>query len=292
MMRGITKSPFTLMCVAASLMVAVACGDDEEDDGGDGDGGGKGGSSGSSTGGTSGSSGSSNGGSSGSSTGGSTGGSGRGGSTTGGSTTGGSAGSSTGGSAGNAGTSGAAGGGDEGGMGGIGGTDGGMGGAGGEGGSDVVFDELDNPGFEADSLDFWQESGDVDASFNQWTEGRNGTRKLAHFRQWVNSSTPAYSVSTFQTVSPIENGTYTFSMWVHRDQWFTAQYLFARGHDMADTAAELRKNTADNMSNSMYVQVVLPDIVVTSGQVTVGIHSEAPAGVWANIDDATLTKNP
>jgi hypothetical protein len=290
-MHGISRSPYVLAGIAASLFIAVACSDDEDDGddasnsgGGTSGSSGKGGSSGSSTGGSSGKGGTSTGGTS-----------------TGGTSTGGASGSAgtgaTGGTAGTAGVSGDGGvGGDpsDGGMGGVGGTDGGMGG---QGGDMTVYDVLDNPGFELGDvgplnvIPGWQEGGDVDASYVEWTGGRTG-HKLGHWRAWVMTTAETYTTSTFQRVAPIENGTYTFSMWVMRDQWHTAQYIFARGHNASVPAEELKTDTAPTMSNSAYVQVTLSNIQVTTNEVTVGIYSAAPGGVWANIDDASLTKNP
>jgi len=282
-MRRIASSPLVLAVLGGSLMLGVACSEDEDDGNGNtGGGSGKGGSSGAS-------------GASGSNTGGSnTGGSNTGGSNTGGSNTGGSGGKgggTTGGSStGGTGTSGSAGaGGEDGGMGGVGGTDGGMGGGGGEGGEIVVYDTLLNPGFEANSLDFWEESGDVDASYNVWDGGRNATRRLAHYRVY-STAQPQFDVSTFQTVSPIANGTYTFSLWITRHVDFIDSYVFARGHNAATPAEEIHVNTPGD--NAAYVQITIPNIVVTSGQVTVGIRSHGYGDRWANIDDATLTKNP
>jgi hypothetical protein len=191
------------------------------------------------------------------------------------------------------GTSGAAGG-DEGGMAGVGGTDGGMGG---EGGVVVQDDVLDNPGFELgdvgvlNTIPGWQESGDLDASYVEWTGGRNDSHKLGHWRVWIMTTQETYTTSTFQTVSPIANGTYTFSMWVNRKYALTEQYLFARGHNAADQNEEVRQDITVP-DEAAYYQVSLNNIQVTSGHVTVGIHTASWGGDWSNIDDATLTKNP
>ncbi|HEX6276193.1 MAG TPA: hypothetical protein VFZ53_24295 [Polyangiaceae bacterium] len=304
MMRGIGKSPFALMSVAASLMVAVACSDDDDDGGGGGDDdtGGKGGSM------QGGSSGSTNGGTSGSSTGGATGGTGRGGTNTGGTTggtntgganTGGSAGAATGGSAG---TSGAAGGGDDGGMGGIGGTDGGMGG---EGGEEMVPDVLDNGNFEmfgaggkTAEIPGWQESGDLEAGYLEWewgvpNPGGGVSHRLAHWRAFVATTMEKYNANTFQTVSPIPNGTYTFKIWVQRQTGaLDESWLFARGHDVANPSTEMTVNTPVPANTNDYFEVVLPNIVVTSNQVTVGVHTMSWGNHWANFDNASLTKDP
>ena len=171
----------------------------------------------------------------------------------------------------------------------MGGADGGMGGGGGEGGEVVVFDTLLNADFEANSLDFWEETGDVDASYNVWDGGRNATRRLAHYRAY-STAQPEFDVSTFQTISPIANGTYTFSLWVTRHTDFLHSYIFARGHNAAMPTEEIQVLTPGN--DTAYEQISIPNIVVTSGQVTIGIRSHGYGNRWANIDDATLTKNP
>ena len=283
-MHLISRSPYVLVGIAASLFIAVACSDDESGD----DAGGGGGTSGSSG----------KGGSSGSTTGGSAG---KGGTTTGGTTTGGNSGSAgtgaRGGTAGAGGTGtsgdGGVGGETDGGMGGV-GTDGGMGG---EGGVVTVPDVLENPGFEQGDvgplnvIPGWQESGDLDASYVEWTGGRTG-HKLGHWRAWVMTTAETYNANTFQTVGWIPNGTYTFSMWVNRKAVLTEQYLFARGHNAANAAEEVTQSTTPNASEAAYVQVTLSGIQVTSNQVTVGIHTASWGGDWSNIDDATLTKDP
>lgn len=289
MKRGIARSPFVLVGVAASLVLAVACSDDE-DDGGGGTTGGNAGEAG--DGGTSGSSG----------TGGTTGGSSGSGGTTGGTSGNAGSGGSTGGTAGT--TAGTGGSGNTGNEGGMGGEDvGGMGGAGGEGGEVVVYDVLGNPGFETgnsgklDPIPSWEDSGELEASYIEWSGGVGATHRLAHWREWQDPPNDKYVVRTFQTVAPIANGTYTFSIWVQRsavtEAWgVTEQYLYATGYDVANPTAQVTANTAP--SASAYVQVTLSNIVVTSGSVTVGVYTSASKGNdgWANFDDATLTKNP
>jgi hypothetical protein len=295
MMRSMGRSPLVLFGVAAALTLAVACSDDDEDDG-DGSGGnaGESGSGGSSTGGRAGSS---TGGRAGSSTGGSN----TGGSNTGGSNTGGRAGSATGGSGGStAGSSTGGSAGDEGGMGGMGGAEGGMGGDTGEGGEMIVADVLDNAGFadygtggKTNAIPGWQESGDLEATYLEWDGGKLGAgdHMLAHWRGW-STELPEFTASTFQTVTPIPNGTYTFSVWVKRKTMLTTQYLFARGHNAADATEEMKLDVPTPATETDYYQATLGDIVVTSNQVTVGIYTHSWGNDWANIDDATLTKNP
>jgi hypothetical protein len=78
-------------------------------------------------------------------------------------------------------------------------------------------------------------------------------------------------------------------MWVQRD-WFGTQYLFAVGHDLANPTAELQTPTADAEAPSGYVKITVSNIVVTSGHVTVGVYSAAPAGTYAGFDNAEFVK--
>jgi hypothetical protein len=287
MMRRIVSSPFVFAGVA-SLTIAMACSDDEDDTGD----GGKGGSSGSATGGkSSGKGGTSGTGTGGNNTGGTgTGGTGKGGK--GGTSTGGSAGRATGGTNAGAGIGGDAGG-DQGGTGGV-GNDGGVGG---EGGEVVMADVLDNPGFEMGDVGVlnpipgWQESNDLDASYVEWTGGRNNSHKLGHWRAWVMTTAESYTTSTFQTVGPIPNGTYTFSIWINRKWALEEQYLFARGHNAANTSEQVTY-AVTVPDEAAYYQISFTGIQVTSGQVTVGIYTRSWGNDWSNIDDASLTKDP
>jgi hypothetical protein len=209
----------------------------------------------------------------------------------------------TGGTAGNAGTAttggagadagGAGGASGEGGMpvGGEGGAvSGGAGGAGGEGGTPFVPDVLDNPGFEvgtSTNITGWTSEGTTGAAYIEYSaSAHGGQNKLSHWTAWVNGA-PDYTARTYQTVAPIANGTYSFSMWVDRD-YFKTQYLFARGFNAADSAQEMTQVTDAAKDPTGYVKITLSGIPVTSGTVTVGVYSSVETGTYANFDDAEL----
>lgn len=183
------------------------------------------------------------------------------------------------------------------------GGNGGEGGEGGEGNGDGDGDGdtgpvpghnyLVNPGFEqgdtADKLAAipgWDEEGDLVASYVEADWPHGGVQRLTNWMLWVQDG-DWYEVTTSQTVTDIPNGTYTFSIWVARSEWFTDQYLFVDGY--ADDAVEVTQSTYDNFSNSSYVKVEISGIEVTNNQITVGVYSGAPAGTWAGLDDASLT---
>lgn len=218
-----------------------------------------------------------------------------------------------GGTAGSAGTAGSSSGGGAGGIGGEGNggeSPGGQGGAsepggGGEGGASIgtagaggeapvfVADVLDNPGFEtgtANSSTFpgWTNEGSANAAFIAYSDPHTGFGRLGHWTMWVDAQSPAYTARTYQTLDPIANGTYSFSIWVDRG-WFDTQYLFAKGFNAADPDQEVTKVTTEAEAPSGYVKVTLSGIVVTSGHCTVGVYSAAPAGTYTNFDDAEFT---
>lgn len=291
MIRNRANFRYAVLGLFSVGLVSVACSDDDDDvvSGGAGKS-----SGGTATGGKSANAGSS---SSGTSTGGSKGGTTATAGTAGTATTAG-----TGGSAGNAGTAtmggagadaGGAGGvggevdgGGAGGAGGVGGASG-EGGAGGEGGTPFVADVLDNPGFEVGTAHTvptgWTNEGTDGASYVEYSGSHSGFGKLSHYKDYVAST--SYTARTYQTVAPIANGTYSFSVWLDRD-WEDEQYLFARGYDANDANAQVKVDTT-NVTG--YTKVTLSGIQVTSGTCTVGIYTAAPTGSWANIDDAEFT---
>jgi hypothetical protein len=170
----------------------------------------------------------------------------------------------------------------------VGGDD--SGGAGGSG--EVPFDVLDNPGWETGTskvdMPGWMNEGTPGAAYIEYSSPNTGFGRMGHWTMWVDANSPAYTARTFQTVEPIANGTYSFSVWVMRD-WQEEQYLFARDHDMADANAEVTEDTDDAETPAGYVKITLSGIVVTSNKITVGIYTAAPAGTWSNFDDAELT---
>src|SRR5690606_16596560 len=94
---------------------------------------------------------------------------------------------------------------------------GGFGGALGGSAGEASTNYLENPGFEEGSTDKlapipgWEEEGDLVASYLEANSPRSGAQKLGHWKQWEQAG-DQYTVSTFQTVTSIPNGTYTFSI--------------------------------------------------------------------------------
>jgi hypothetical protein len=170
---------------------------------------------------------------------------------------------------------------------------GGMGGEPGSGGeagaAPIVYATLVNPGFELGTTHMvptgWTNEGTDGAAYYEMNGTHGGTGKLSHWTAY-SAGAPHYTARTYQTLDPIENGTYSFSMWVNRD-WADEQYLFATGYDSANPTAEMKQATVDGAD---YTKITVSGIVVTSGKITVGVYSDNSTGTWANFDDAELVK--
>ena len=176
-------------------------------------------------------------------------------------------------------------------MGGEAGAGNGASGAGGEGGAaPFVPDVLDNPGFEVGTAHTvptgWTNEGTDGAAYVEYQNARSGFGKLSHYKDYVQGVN--YTARTYQTVAPIANGMYSFSIWVDRN-YFPNQHLFARGFNAADANAEMTQSTEPANTESGYFKITLMHIPVTSGSVTVGVDSSVETGTYANFDDAELT---
>lgn len=201
---------------------------------------------------------------------------------------------STGGKSGSPGNVGGASGGD----GGMAGTSDSMGGdttiAGGDAGPPPIG-KLLNPGFEiagaqrTDVPDWTSSPPNSDAAFIDHQTQRSGSGRLGH---WLMSG--EYVVSTFQTVSPLPDGVYTFKIWIDRSSGLTEEYIFAKEYAKGQPAAQIKVDTSTAVEG-VYTQFVIPNIPVTSGRCTVGIYTHGPKDMainWANIDDAEFELAP
>ena len=151
-----------------------------------------------------------------------------------------------------------------------------------------------NPSFElgsGTSIPNWTSEGTTAAATVVFQEGGSGSGRLGH---WLDST--AFKVATWQVVQPLPDGKYTFEIWVKRSQYLTKEYIFARDYSKSEPAAEKTADTAVGdplVQEASYVRVVIAHIPVTSGQIKVGIYTEAGnKDNWSVIDDAALSLEP
>lgn len=141
-----------------------------------------------------------------------------------------------------------------------------------------------NDGFEADQAPAVYLSG--------WSTWRSGTG--TPFGNILNPHTGNYAMQLFSTSDfnasmyqniVIPNGTYTLKAWVKSSGGQKAATIYAKNYGVTG------KSTNINTATSTWTQITIPGIVVTKGQIQVGIWSDAYANNWVNVDDVTLTKD-
>lgn len=142
-----------------------------------------------------------------------------------------------------------------------------------------------NPGFEIDGYtnsptgwDVWLDDGVNGETVKTEGNGFDGNYKLSFWNE------SAYGCSIYQTVTGLENGTYTLSAWVMTNANQTVNQLYVKnygGEEMNQTLP---------VSDLGWNKVVIDNIQITNGQCELGIYSIANGGDWCNIDNVMLRK--
>jgi arabinogalactan endo-1,4-beta-galactosidase len=117
-------------------------------------------------------------------------------------------------------------------------------------------------------------SVDADADYTE-TGGHNSQFRLTHYKA------TAYQVATNQALSNVPNGTYTLRAWVRNGGGQTTCQLYAQP----------RGGTAQTLALPVvadWTQISLPGIVITNGQLEIGLRSIANAGNYCSLDDVEL----
>jgi len=134
-----------------------------------------------------------------------------------------------------------------------------------------------NPGFESDAG--WSQLGAVASAFTE-AGGHSGAARLTH---WAGT---AYRVDTVQRVTGLRRGTYTLRAWVRSSGGQRAAELTLTG-----CGGPSRQVPLPRTGPEWWVQLVL-SVPVERGGCTIGVHSDAAAGQWVNVDDVTFTRGP
>ncbi|MFD1178205.1 glycoside hydrolase family 3 N-terminal domain-containing protein [Paenibacillus puldeungensis] len=135
---------------------------------------------------------------------------------------------------------------------------------------------LVNPGFESGSTTGWDQwNGGVLAQAADTSFPYSGAYKLTH---WASSD---YQQLTRQTIS-LPNGIYRFSAWARSSGGQKALHLYAKNGNKEVTAV-----VASNASD-YWKKYTIDNIVVDTGQIEVGVWSNANANNWAAFDHFEL----
>jgi len=118
------------------------------------------------------------------------------------------------------------------------------------------------------------------ADFAETANPRIGANNLRHF-----SSTGAYQVYTYQVITGLTNGTYIARAWTRSSGGQTEANFSVENYGgsllSADTVA----------ASTGYVERIIGNIVVSTGQIELGFWSDASAAnQWMNVDQVSLTR--
>lgn len=138
----------------------------------------------------------------------------------------------------------------------------------------VVNPSLENDGCATSKIAGWSYSGSVPAS--DYLE-KNNNAKSGRFHH-VNYSASAYDAYTYQTISGLENGTYTLKAWVQSSGGQNTAKMLATDFGSSEVNVNLPTTSA-------WTQVSINNITVTNGQCTIGFYTNANANNWSCFDD-------
>jgi len=137
-----------------------------------------------------------------------------------------------------------------------------------------------NPGFETNGAGTsaptgWTASGTTAASYTE-SGGHSGSYRLTHY------SASAYTVDTYQTISNITPGYYTFGVWIRSDDAGGSNWI-----TMSSCGSTAPKTYVPVDSDGTWLQIV-DYVYVTGSTCTIDFHSASAAGTWTNYDDVTF----
>lgn len=142
-----------------------------------------------------------------------------------------------------------------------------------------------NPGFETDGYTntptgwkVWLEDGTSTETVKTEAKGMDGEYKLTFWNE------EDYGCSVYQTVTGLEDGTYTLSAWVMTNAAQKVNQLYAKNYGGDELTQTLP------VSDLGWNKVVIDNIQVTNGQCEIGVYSIANGGDWCNIDNIMLRK--
>ncbi|XID92422.1 carbohydrate-binding protein [Paenibacillaceae bacterium WGS1546] len=139
---------------------------------------------------------------------------------------------------------------------------------------------LANPGFETGTTASWSDwhpTGQASAQSVDNDNPRTGSYKLTHY------ASGDYQQTTYQAVA-VPNGTYKATAWVRSSGTQNAVRLEASGYG----GSTLYDDIGGLSTQNVWRQLEIPNIVVTTGTVTIGLHSNAHGTNWAVFDDVRL----
>jgi arabinogalactan endo-1,4-beta-galactosidase len=141
---------------------------------------------------------------------------------------------------------------------------------------------VSNPGFESGDFTSWTVEGSAQAA-DISSEAQNVRVGTYAMHYWLEGPF-AFTVS--QTITGLENGTYTLSAWIQGGGGEETLQLFASGYGGDTLTVDIRNTGWQEWQNP-----AIEDIVVTNGECTIGLKVVSNGGSWAFFDDVGLFQN-
>lgn len=140
---------------------------------------------------------------------------------------------------------------------------------------------LTNPGFESGNAAGWTDWHDGSSTAQKVDTDlpMEGSYKLTH---WASAN---YKQLTSQLLT-VPNGSYSASVWVRSGGGQNTLRLFAKNFGAAELTADMGSSPIPN-----YTKYTIDNIPVTSGQIEIGIWTDANANNWAAFDNFELVRN-
>ncbi|MCA0991273.1 cell wall-binding repeat-containing protein [Guptibacillus hwajinpoensis] len=138
---------------------------------------------------------------------------------------------------------------------------------------------IKNPSLETGSFESWSETHPDGQELSQSVsseEAKDGNHKIDHW------SSGDYKQATYQTVQ-VPNGTYKFSVWVRSSGDQNQLTLQAKGH-----GSSMKTKEIGSTGVGTWTKYTIENIHVSTGEITVGVFSDANGGNWANFDEFSL----
>lgn len=144
-----------------------------------------------------------------------------------------------------------------------------------------------DPGFEGETANqtpsgwsTWPGAAgtDWDADYSEALTPHTGVNRGTQYKS------SAFEVYTFQIITGIPNGTYTYKAWVISSGGQNYKFIEAKDYG----SATLLQTTIP--TTGTWTQISVSNIPVTNGQCTIGIYSNGNAGNWLGFDDIEFVR--
>jgi arabinogalactan endo-1,4-beta-galactosidase len=141
---------------------------------------------------------------------------------------------------------------------------------------------IENPGFETGDFTLWTVVGSTDA-VDISNEAQNVHEGAYALHYWLNGP---FEFTVSQTITGLENGTYTLSAWIQGGGGEETLQLFASGYGGDTLTVDIH-----NGGWQQWQSPTIEDIIVTNGECTIGLKVVSNGGSWAFFDEAGLIQN-